>query len=429
MSAPSIEHCGIFRDLPRRLHRARHRWYAGKVTAEAVRVVRGGEDLVAAARGLAPRILAAADSIEERRRLPEDLVESLLEAGLFKLLVPKSLGGAELDLPTYVRVVEEIARADASVAWCIGQNSGLTMVAAYLEPHVARTIFQESRRPILANGPGDNNKPGCALPVPGGYRIGGHWNFASGSRHAGWLQAICQVQGDDGRPLMTLEGEPNVRLMLFPIEQAALLDTWHVSGLRGTGSFSFEVDNLFIPEEHAAVIAPQTRRERGPLYLFSSSGIFGPSFGSVALGIAHTTLNSLIDLAQDKTPRGAGRTVRESQTVQALVARAYARLASARMFLQHTLRDVWDAVAESGTLGVGQQVQVRLAATNATHEAVAVVDAAYQAAGSTAIFNNRPFERRFRDIHAVSQQLQARMAHFESVGRYLLGLDPNSPFL
>jgi len=398
---------------------------------EAARAARRsqGEELVEAARGLAPRILAAADEIEQERRLPDELVDALVEAGLFTMLVPRSKGGAELDLPTYVRAIEELARADGSVAWCVGQASGLSMVSAYLDPPVADAIFQGPARPILANGPGEGNKPGRAIPVGGGYRISGLWNFASGSRHAAWLQAICQVQTDDGRPLMTLEGEPNVRLMLFPIEQARMLDTWHVSGLRGTGSFSFTVEDLFVHEDHAAMLAPQTRRESGTLYLFSTSGVFGPSFGSVALGIAHTTLASFIDLAQDKTPRGAGRTVSESQTVQSLVARAHARLSSARLFLHHTLREVWDAVNESGTLSVSQQVAVRLAATNATHQAVSVVNDAYEAAGSSAIFANRPFERRFRDIHAVSQQLQARAAHFETVGRYLLGLEPSTAFL
>ena len=401
------------------------------MTLEATRGVFGdqGEALVEAARALQARILQVADSIEEERRLPDDLVDAMVEAGLFTMLVPRSKGGSELDLPTYVRVIEELARADGSVAWCTGQASGLSLVSAYLEPTVADAIFQGAGRPILANGPGEGNKPGWAVPVEGGYRISGLWNFASGSRHAAWLQAICQVQSDDGRPLMTIEGEPNVRLMLFPKDQARMLDTWHVSGLRGTGSFSFTVDNLFVPDEHAALISPQTRREPGPLYLFSGSGVFGPSFGSVALGIAHTTLASLIELATDKTPRGAGRTVRESPVVQSLVARSHARLASARLFLHHTLREVWDAVVEDGTLSVGQQVAVRLAATNAAHQAVEVVNAAYEAAGSSAIFANRPFERRFRDIHAVSQQLQARAAHFEAAGRFLLGLDPQSPFL
>jgi len=396
------------------------------VTVEALRT---GDQLLLATRGLAARISGLAERIEEERRLPDSLVDEMVAAGLFTMLVPRSLGGAELDLPSYVKVVEELARADASVAWCVGQASGLSIVAAHLDRDTAKSIFQGHGRPILANGPGEGNSPGCALPVEGGYRISGKWNFASGSRHASWLQAICQVQTDDGRPTMTVEGEPNVRLMLFPIEHATLLDTWHVSGLRGTGSFSFTVDDLFVPEERAALIAPQTRRERGPLYLSSGSGVFGPSFGSVALGIAHTTLQSFIDMAQDKTPRGAGRTVRDSETVQALVARSHARLQSARLFLHHTLREVRQAIDETDRLEVGQQVAIRLASTNATHEAASVVDAAYEAAGSTAIFNNRPFERRFRDIHAVTQQLQARAAHFETAGRYLLGLDPNSPFL
>ncbi len=396
------------------------------MTVEALRT---GDQLLLATRGLAARISGLAERIEEERRLPDSLVDEMVAAGLFTMLVPRSLGGAELDLPSYVKVVEELARADASVAWCVGQASGLSIVAAHLDRDTAKSIFQGHGRPILANGPGEGNSPGCALPVEGGYRISGKWNFASGSRHASWLQAICQVQTDDGRPTMTVEGEPNVRLMLFPIEHATLLDTWHVSGLRGTGSFSFTVDDLFVPEERAALIAPQTRRERGPLYLSSGSGVFGPSFGSVALGIAHTTLQSFIDMAQDKTPRGAGRTVRDSETVQALVARSHARLQSARLFLHHTLREVRQAIDETDRLEVGQQVAIRLASTNATHEAASVVDAAYEAAGSTAIFNNRPFERRFRDIHAVTQQLQARAAHFETAGRYLLGLDPNSPFL
>ncbi|HEY3062214.1 MAG TPA: acyl-CoA dehydrogenase family protein [Chloroflexota bacterium] len=399
------------------------------MAVSAVRGGRTGDELLAAARGLAGRIEELAERIEDERRLPEALVDEMVAAGLFTMLVPRTFGGAELDLLSYVKVVEELARADASVAWCVGQASGLSMVSAYLATDTARSIFLGDGRPILANGPGEGNKPGCALPVDGGYRISGKWNFASGIRHASWLQAICQVQTDDGRPLMTIEGEPNVRLMLLPIEHATMLDTWHVSGLRGTGSFSFTIDDVFVPEERAALIAPQTRREPGPLYLSSGSGVFGPSFGSVALGIAHTTLHSFIDIAQDKTPRGAGRTVRESQTVQALVARAHARLQSARLFLHHTLREVRDAVDMTGKLEVGQQVAIRLAATNATHEAAAVVDAAYEAAGSTAIFNNRPFERRFRDVHAVTQQLQARAAHFEAAGRFLLGLDPNSPFL
>ncbi len=376
-----------------------------------------GEALLAAARALNAPVEQAADEIERERRLPSSIVDSLVTEGLFSMLVPRSVGGAELDLPSYVAVVEELAKADASVAWCVGQASGLCHLVAFMEPQTARRIFVETTPAILANGPGERNQPGTATRTRGGYRLSGKWNFASGIRHATWLDAISQV-----------EGEPFHRFMLFPIHQATVLDTWHVSGLRGTGSFSFTVDDLFVPEDFCVVIGEHTRREQGPLYRFWSSGVFGPSFGSVALGIAHSALNNLIQLAADKTPRGMGRTVRESATVQATVARAQARLDGARLLLREAVGEAWrQAVQDS--LDLEHRVRVRLASTHATHEAKAVVDAAYDAAGSTAIFANKPFERRFRDIHAVTQQLQGRAAHFENVGRFLLGLDPDKQFL
>jgi alkylation response protein AidB-like acyl-CoA dehydrogenase len=387
-----------------------------------------GAELLTRAHELAPTIAALADEIEHQRRLPESLVGALYDAGLFSMLVPASLGGAELDLPAYVRVVEELARADGSVAWCVGQASGLSAYMAYLDRSAARELFAPGRRVILANGPGEGNKPGRAVAAPGGFRVSGRWNFASGSRHATWLLAICNLYGPDGQARLD-DGKPAERLMLLPVEQATFHDVWHVSGLRGTGSFSFTLDDVFVPEPYVIRVCAQRRLESGPLYQFSNSGIFGPSFGSVSLGLAHSTLRALIDMAGAKTPRGGSSAIRTSPTVQAAVARAHARLGAARALLHTTLADVWSALLQTGSLDTDQRVAVRLAATHATHEAKQVVDAAYELAGSTAIFANQPFERRFRDVHAVTQQLQARAAHCEAVGRHLLGLEPQSPFL
>jgi alkylation response protein AidB-like acyl-CoA dehydrogenase len=387
-----------------------------------------GAELLARAHALAPTIAALADEIEQQRRLPPALVSALYDAGLFTMLVPASLGGSELDLPSYVRVIEELARADGSVAWCVGQASGLSAYMAYLDRSAAGELFAPGRRVILANGPGEGNKPGRAVATSGGFRISGRWNFASGSRHATWLLAVCTLYGADGQALLD-EGKPAERLMLLPVEQATLHDVWHVSGLRGTGSFSFTIDDVFVPAPYVIAVRARCRFESGPLYQFSNSGIFGPSFGSVSLGLAHSTLRALIDLAGAKTPRGGSSAINTSPTVQASVARAHARLGAARAFLHTTLDDVWSALLQSGTLDTEQRVAVRLAATHATHEAKQVVDAAYELAGSTAIFASQPFERRFRDVHAVTQQLQARAAHYEAVGRHLLGLDPQSTFL
>ncbi len=384
--------------------------------------------MVDAARALGPYIEAVSEQIERDRMLPPDLVDALIDAGLFTMLLPASLGGAELDLPTFSRAVEEVARADGSVAWCIGQANGLAAYMAYVDPAVARAVFLE-KRTILANGPGEGNRPGRAVSVDGGYLVTGKWLFASGIGHATWLLAVCHLFDRSGTQVVDPGGKPAQRLMLLPRSSATLHDVWHVSGLRGTGSQGFSVSDLFVPADHVVWFAPERRTERGQLYLFSNNGIFGPAFGSVALGLAHTSLSDIVDFAAGKVPRGMERSIRENATVQASVAVAHARLGAARAYLQQTLSSVWASVSVQGVVNVDQQVAVRLAATHATHEAAAVVDTAYTLAGSNAIFEDRPFERRFRDIHAVTQQLQGRRAHYELVGKHLLGLEPESTFL
>jgi alkylation response protein AidB-like acyl-CoA dehydrogenase len=377
-----------------------------------------GADLVEAARALAPRIEATAEQIEHDRAIPRALVDALIDAGLFRMLLPRSLGGIELDLPTYVKVIEEVARADASVGWCLGQANGLCGHIAYADQAVAREVFAGGRT-ILANGPGVGNQPGVAVPDPprGGFRVTGRWMFASGFPHATWLLAVCNVTSSTAE-------EPDQRLMLVPKSRVAVQDVWHVSGLRGTGSQGFSLDDELVPFERAIRVARATRRESGSLYRFSNNGFFGPAFGSVALGVAGASLAAIVDFAAGKIPRGWDRSMRESATVQLSVAQAHARLGAARSYLHGTLSSVWDSVVATGELRVDQQVAVRLAATHATHEASAVVDIAYSLAGSSAIFENRPFERRFRDVHAVTQQVQARRQHYEHVGAFLLGLEP-----
>jgi indole-3-acetate monooxygenase len=383
---------------------------------------------VAAARALRPAIEAAAERVERERGLPPELVQALVDAGLFSMLLPAELGGAELDLPTFARSVEELARADASVAWCVGQANGLAAYMAYLDPSVARDAFGRAP-PLLANGPGEGNRPGRAVETEAGYQVTGRWMFASGIGHATWLLAICHLYAADGTQRDDADDTPAQRLMLVPKASATLHDVWHVSGLRGTGSQSFSLADVFVPADRAIWFSAEQRRQRGALYLYSNNGIFGPAFGSVGLGIAQTSLASLKDFTSGKIPRGMERSIAENATVQAAVALAEARLGAARAYLQQTLGQVWQDVARAGVLHVEQQVTVRLAATHATHEAAAVVDSVYSLAGSNAIFENRPFERRFRDMHAVTQQLQARRAHYEHVGKFLLGLGPERSFL
>src|SRR5215469_13214937 len=213
-------------------------------------------EYVQRARELAPELAAAADEIERRRELPEPVVDALVERGLFRLLLPRSLGGAELLPADFVPVIEEIAKADASTAWCLNQAAGCSMTAAYLDPAAAREIFGGPHG-ILAWGPG----PGTARVVKGGYRVTASWSFASGSHNATWLGCHVPVVEADGTPRLNPDGSPVIRTMLFPKSNAQMTDIWRVIGLKGTGSDRFSVEDLFVPQQHTATRDDEARRE------------------------------------------------------------------------------------------------------------------------------------------------------------------------
>ncbi|HEY1258292.1 MAG TPA: acyl-CoA dehydrogenase family protein [Stellaceae bacterium] len=372
--------------------------------------------------GLAPLLAAHAREIERRRELPAAVRAALVEGGFYRLLLPRSLGGAELLPAEFVPVIEEIAKADASTAWCLNQASGCSMTAAWLGAAAAREIFGPPDG-ILAWGPG----PGEARIAPGGYRLTATFRFASGSHDASWLGAHVPLSEADGTPCRGRDGNPVIRTLLFPKTAARMTDIWRVVGLKGTGSDEFHVADLFVPEKHClARDQEHAPREPGLLYRFSSLQLYSSGFAGVALGIARSAIEALVGLARDKTPRGARRSLRDNHVVQAQTAEAEARLQAARAHLLGALGEITQAVAARGQITLDERMTIRLAATFAIHQARDVVDLTYHAAGADAIFEDQPFERRLRDIHTVSQQLQGRQEHFETVGQYLLGLDPDS---
>src|SRR5215467_9199150 len=356
-----------------------------------------GPDYLERAHRLAPMLKDAADEIEERRELPESVVEALIDGGFFKLLIPRSLGGAELHPLTYVQVLEEIAKAEPSAAWSLGQNSGCSMSAPYLDPVVAREIFGLPRG-ILAWGP-DLPGAGRGVAVEGGIRVTGRWGFATGSRHATWLGAHVPIFEPDGTPRLNPNGRPFVRTVLFPKPSAEIIDNWQVIGLRGTGSDSYRVEDLFVPQKYTASRDNQAeRREPGLLYRFTSGMIYAASFSNVSLGIARGSLESFVELARDKIPRGARGTLRENNVIQSQVAQCEARLRSSRALIHETLAEMWAQAERTGEFLYDQHVRLRLSTTWAIHQARDVVATVYGAAGSNAVFNENPFERRLRDI-------------------------------
>ncbi|MBV8936563.1 MAG: hypothetical protein JO095_12260 [Alphaproteobacteria bacterium] len=223
------------------------------------------------------------------------------------------------------------------------------------------------------------------------------------------------------------DGSPVIRTPIFPKSCAEMTDIWHVIGLRGTGSDKYSVTDLFVPEGYvAARDGDDTRREDGLLYRFSSLQLYASGFAGVAMGIARSALDAFVELARDKVPFRGKSALRDNNVVQSQAAQAEARLRAARAFLYQSLEEITAEVERLGRLTLEQRMVIRLASTFAIHQSLSVVDMAYHAAGSTAIFEENPFERRFRDVHTVSQQLQGRQEHFETVGQHLLGLDPDT---
>jgi indole-3-acetate monooxygenase len=380
-------------------------------------------DWVARARALGPAIAAAADETERLRELPRPLTLALAEAGLFRLLQPRGLGGGELTPMAFAETMGEIASWDASTAWCVGQGNGCGVAAAFLAPEVAREIFGPVDG-IVAWGPPGNAE---LRKVPGGYRLTGTWAFASGSHNASWLGAHVVERGGDGAPLRRADGGTMLRTLLFPKAQAQMTDIWRVMGLRGTGSDQYSVSDLFVADDHTVLHDRKTpARQGGPLYKFSFSNLYASGFAGLALGLARGFYDAFVKLAADKTPRGATSTLRHNHVVQSQVAQARARLRSARAFLLTELQDIWDAVGESGEVTLDHGATIRLASTWAIKQAREVVGELYHAAGATAIFNEQPFERRFRDINTIAQQMQGAQRHFETVGGILLGLEPDA---
>jgi alkylation response protein AidB-like acyl-CoA dehydrogenase len=377
-------------------------------------------DPLARARELGPAILAAADAIEQTRRIPEPLLGQLHDARLFRMLLPLSVGGDELDPVTYVRAVEAAASRDGSVGWCLSIANSIGLIAPYLDSAIARRIFGDPRATCAWGPPNDCT----ARAVPGGYRVTGQWSFASGCRHASWMGAHGTVVEPDGSLRLNRFGRPTLRTWLFPTEQATLIDTWDTIGLRGTASDSYRVDDLFVAEEFSSTREdPELRREPGRLYAFPQQTMYSVGISCVALGLARGMLDAFIELAGAKTPRGMVR-LADSGVVQAEVAKCEARLGAARAYLLDTLAEIYEAADSVAPIDIPARGRVRLAGTHAIATAVSVADYTYKAAGVDAIFPGSPFMRRFRDIHTVSQQIQSRDVHFETCGQILLGNPP-----
>lgn len=368
-----------------------------------------------------PIIDELAPRIDRESDLPAELVEALHGQELYRMLLPADLGGDEVDPPTFARLTETIARADASTAWCVAQTASCSMCSATLSPEAARDVFGAPDA-VLAWGPGR----GRADLVDGEWLLSGEWHYGSGSRQATWLGGLASLY-EDGREVIGPDGKPAVRILLFPAAQAEFNRVWDVVGLRGTGSDSYSCKDVRVPLTHSIVqdSIPE-RRIKAPLYAFTSRNIYAVGFGGIAIGVAASMMDILADLSGKRIPKGQEKTIKGSPVLQSEFAQATAQLDAARAYLHNTVERVWADLKASGAdaMPLGDRVALRLAASHAIKTSARVGEFAFHAAGAQAIFVKNPIERRIRDMVALRQHIQGRDDLFELCGQYLLGGTP-----
>lgn len=362
-------------------------------------------DVAALAARLAPET-------ERARRLPDELVAAMTDAGIFRMLVPQAAGGLERHPDELVRTVAELARGDGAAGWCaaIGATSGL--LAGYLPPESAREIYADPR----AISGGVFAPLGRAARAPdGGFEVSGRWPFASGCTHCTWLMGGCMIEGDD---------PPMPTLMIAPAQEVQIHDdTWDSMGLRGTGSHDIEMRDVHIPAGRAASLIGDRPTADGPLYAFPVFGLLALAIGAAGLGIARGALDDIQALAGVRTPAGSRRTMAERPAVQSELAAAEARLQAARALLDDAIGRAWEAASSGGEVPVAQRGALRLAATHAATTGADVTTTAYKLGGGSSVYESKsPLPRRFRDAHTATQHMLVAPATNELAGRLILGL-------
>ncbi len=373
-------------------------------------------DVLDAVRDLAPTIAARAPEIEAARRVPADLLAQLIDAGCFQLLRPRSLNGIGTDVPTALEVLEALARVDASTGWVVMIGSGSWLDLAGLPRHSLDALFADGDA-IVA---GAFNPTGSIAPADGGFRVNGRWSFASGCEHANWIYGNCVELDSDG-------GEPRLRIAVFAPDQIVIEDTWRVSGLRGTGSHHFHVDDAFVPADRTLIALGDEPTIDAPVVRMPVVSFIGLAIASVALGTAHGALDDIVAIATEKVPLLAHGALATDSVFHVELATADTDFRAARSLLQDVAGAAWDMAVAGEPFDDVQRARMRAAAVWVTERAAAVVDAAYRAGGGSSLYDDCPLQRRLRDVHAITQHFVVKQGTLATAGAVLAGQALDTP--
>lgn len=379
------------------------------------------EQILEATRKLVPEVESRADETAALRRLPADLVESLRAAGVFRMAMPRAWGGPEMSPRAQTEVVELLARADPSVGWCAMIGSDAGYYAAFLEESAARAIY-----PGLDLVTAGLLQPaGRAERVPGGYRVSGRWGFGSGCTHADVIVGGCIVM-EDGEPVMEPSGLPVWRIAMAPASSWTILDTWHTTGLAGSGSHDYTTEDLFVPEEHTFSLTERARRTE-PLYRFN--GMFFSNLDGVAHGLARRAIEVTRAVAEKKMVMPDLVLLKDVPRVRAALARAEMWLGAARAYTYETLDRAWEALRTRGALERETRVALALSHVHAFRTARDVAQLMVDTAGTSAIYASSPLDRLLRDAITLTQHVVAQERMVETIGGIVVGEESPIPFL
>ncbi len=378
------------------------------------------EDLLSAAEQLSGEFYAKADDIEQQRRIPAEISQQMAAAGFYRLAVPAAIGGLEAPPAVSSQVFETLARGDASCAWVafIGATSGSALSG--IPASAAQEIFNRPDSMVT----GVFAPTGQAHRVAGGFRVSGRWQWGSGSQNADWVLGGCMLLENE-EPMLDSHGRPRNHMVLLPAAEIEHLDTWHVSGLCGTGSLDYQVNDVFVPQERVVGFLREGRVPASPLYSFPNFTFLALGVGAVCMGLARAAIDELIALGTQKKRVGSSKSIAYKSTAQVKVAQAEASLRSARLFYYDALEQAWQQALQESSVSVELRRDVRLATTHAVMTCAQVVDEMYTLGGGTSVYKTSRLQRYFRDVHVATQHIMVAPSTLETIGGHLFGLEAN----
>ncbi|WP_054814613.1 acyl-CoA dehydrogenase family protein [Nocardia arizonensis] len=359
-----------------------------------------------------PVIQKCRETIETQRGLTPALVDTLRDAGLYRLWVPRELGGYEVHPLTMLAIVAEVARHDGSVAWALMAGANSALLAARMPREGGQEVFGDPRG-IIA---GSLHDGGTARAVTGGYLLSGQWRLASGCREATWIIASARVS-DAGDDRTVLGDRPHT--FLVPRTECTVLETWNAVGMRGSGTHEFAIAETFVPS-HRVIEPPMRTVIDGPLYRPAMAHFINPPLAALALGIAGDAIAVFTEIALRKRSRNSDQVIAARHSIQEKVGEAHGLVDSGWAYLREATRELWAAAQHREPIDRSLTAKIMLSTASATANAVRTVNTLYTAAGSTSIMEANRLARCFRDVNVVNHHDAAAPAVLERAGRYFL---------